>query len=137
MTAHQNPNRVVVLVAIGIAVGLEVPMVVGVITNKLGVLADHASGFMIAAGVLVGILVGAIVAGAVEETTQGSETRKREDTTMELPISHAEAYRRAYATTLPPLPQYRVSRFWTGFTAGVLAAFTAALAGAALCWAVL
>lgn len=51
---------------------------------------------------------------------------------MKPPISHAEAYRRAYATTLPPLPQYRVSRFWAGFTAGVLAAFTAVLAGAAI-----
>ena len=53
------------------------------------------------------------------------------------PISHAEAYMRAYATTLPPVPRHRASRFWAGFTAGVLAAFVSAMIGAALCWAVL
>lgn len=56
---------------------------------------------------------------------------------MNPPISHADAYRRDHATTLPPMPRYRINRFLAGFTAGVLAVFLSAMIGAAICWAVL
>ena len=56
---------------------------------------------------------------------------------MTTPISHADTYRRDYATTLPPLPRRRVNRFMAGFTAGVFASFASSMIGAALCWAVL